>query len=799
MQTSQGKRPAARIVLLFVGGILVAQYSSIPLPVVFAVALASLIAGLVLQFALRKSLPASICLHTLVLIAGFLLYSLQSKEIAAERLLPRIPNESVVLHGTIDADPIVRGKSLQFIVKASSIIRESREEVFEKRILTFAARSATSQLKSDLRTGMNVSVEGVVEPPFRARNPGEFDYGRYLELNDIVGVVRTKDSTGIYIEGPSNEFSLTFLVASIRRSLTDIIEAHHSSQPSSFLKGIIIADRGEIPGELKQAFIDTGTIHILAVSGFNVGIVAVVMYALFGLFRIPKKLISAATILGLLVYMLLTGATPSVVRATIMACVFLVGTLLERKTDMYNVLSVSALIILVLDPKQLFNVGFQLSFAAVLSMVYLYPLFADFIKKIPETLQKVKAIDYTIKLFAISLAAQLGTIPFTAFYFERISVVSLLANLVVVPVVSLNVILGFAAIAFSFLSGWLASCYAALNEFLTLFLLRFVTEASKVPFAYFDAVSLGASFPFFYYIGLGGIVHFNKPRVFGKLLILLLFVVNVLLFAGLVNRQENSLTITAIDVGQGDAILIEFPDKKHVLVDAGPRSPTYDSGERIIAPFLRRKGVTSLDAIVLSHPHSDHLGGIQYLLERFQVVRLIRSEFSSNSRLYNELFATAERRGVEVIQAKAGDKLPFDSTARAFVLNPFWTYDSTASLNNSSLVLKVLYGSSVFLLMGDVEAEAERNIVSRYGAMLDCDVLKVGHHGSITSTSDVLLKRIAPTIAIISVGRTNKFGHPSTEIVAELKQQNIEVRRTDEEGAVIVRTDGSQVQIINWR
>jgi competence protein ComEC len=338
-----------------------------------------------------------------------------------------------------------------------------------------------------------------------------------------------------------------------------------------------------------------------------------------------------------------------------------------------------------------------------------------------------------------------------------------------------------------------------MNDVLVSFLLRFVAEAAQVPLAYIDMTGFGAGFPFFYYVGVGGLMYFNRPRVLTKVFLILLIGLNVAVFTGLARQERNALTLTAIDVGEGDALLIEFPNKKQVLLDAGPKTFSYDAGERVIAPFLKRQGITNLDAIIISHPHSDHIGGIQYLLEHFPVAQLIQSERSSNSRQYKEMHAVAAQRGVKIHTVKSGDALPFDSTARMLVLHPCWARDSTMNFNNSSLVLKVLYGSSSFLLMGDAEGEAEEKLIGRFDALLDSDVLKVGHHGSITSTSDTLLQQVSPTIAIVSVGRYNKFNHPSLEVIDKLKRQRIETKRTDEEGAVILRSDGRKVQIVDWR
>ncbi|HAL55204.1 MAG TPA: hypothetical protein DCP63_01680, partial [Bacteroidetes bacterium] len=455
------KRPALRIVLLLACGILASTYVPLsPLTFYFTTLLFALV-GFALQLGTRSILAASISIHVGIVCAGAALYTNELSKSSTEKLVPQGRNELIVLEGTVDAEPVEKGKNLQLVVRTTFIARGPEAAATDRRVLVLAKTSKNKELRERTQIGTSVVVEGLLEDFPGPRNPGEFNYGRYLELDDIDGVVRVNDSGGVRIGGAPQKTSLLSSISTLRRSLAAILDRHHSGEEASYLKGLVLADRGEIPTEVKQSFVDTGTIHILAVSGLHVAVVAMIFYGLFGMLRFPRRLVSIATMAGLIFYMLLTGATPSVVRATIMACVLLAGGLFERKTDIYNSLGIAALIILALDPKQLFNVGFQLSFAAVVSIVYFYPILAQLIRRIPEKFEEIKAIDLVLKLFAVSLAAQLGTLPFTAFYFERISIVSLLANLVVVPISSVNVMLGFATILTSPISNWLAGCYAA--------------------------------------------------------------------------------------------------------------------------------------------------------------------------------------------------------------------------------------------------------------------------------------------------------------------------------------------------
>lgn len=793
------KRPALKLALLLISGVLAARHLSLSPVVLYGFIAVLLCVYLMVTFLRKDSFVPALALNFIVIAIGFFLHTMQLEKIESARLLPQKEHETISFQGRIDVEPFEKGAYHQLVVKTSSVVLDGRKQNIIRRILVYAKTAADSVLCSNLHLGSVVAVRGILEPFPASRNPGEFDYGRYLELQEIEGVARVTEKNGIQIIDSSEGFSLGVLFASLRRSCSGVLERYSAPEQANFLKGVLLGDRGDIAPELKQSFIDTGTIHILAVSGFNVGIIALICFSIFSLFRLPKIVIVIATAVVILAHMFLTGATASVVRATIMASVLLIGALIERKTDIYNSLSVAALIILLWDPKQLFDVGFQLSFTAVFSIVYFYPLLVQWIKKTPERYGKFKGIDYTLKLLALSLAAQLGTIPFTAYYFGRVSVVSLVANLVVVPLVGFNTMLGFITIAVSFVSPWVAGCYAVSNNMLVTALLSCVRIASKVPLAYVETANLTASFPFFYYIGVVGIFNLNKPRFVKSALVLFLVVLNVATFGNVFAYKEPALVLTVLDVGQGDALLLELPNGKHILVDAGAKSYTYDAGEKVVVPFLKRKGINSLDAVCITHAHSDHLGGVSSVLRHIQMNRIIEANVSNTGELYKQIKDIAQELNVPMQGVSAGAALDFDPDVRIYVLHPRLPADSTARLNNASIVLKVVYGKTSLLLAGDVELGAEEKIMERYGPLLASDVLKVGHHGSVTSSSANFVQKVKPTFAIISVGRYNKFGQPSPLVIENLKAHNVKIQRTDHAGAVIMRSDGASIERVRWR
>ncbi|MBM4159479.1 MAG: DNA internalization-related competence protein ComEC/Rec2 [Ignavibacteria bacterium] len=799
IQSDLSRRPAVRLALLYIAGILAANQLALPLWISYAIVFFLAILTTLGWLRSPRSLLVALGFHAIVLVCGFHLAALQSHKVQEEILMPRGTDESVRIAGVVESQPIEKQTRTELLVRSTTITRYDTTFRLARRVLVVVRKAARQAMPRDLTVGANLSVSGTLEHLPGPRNPGEFNYGRYLALNGVQGLVIVRDTAGITLADGPGSMSVQTIFGRAQKEIYGTLDRFHPPEEASFLKGIVFGYRADISLDIKQSFVDTGTIHILAVSGSNVLVVALIMYSLASLLRLPRRWVTAVTILGLLFYMVITGLSPSVIRATIMAAAILIGTLFERRIDVYNSLAAAALVMLLWDPLYLLDVGFQLSFAAVLSIVYFYPKLESLIHKIPERFEEIKGVDYVLKLFAVSLAAQLGTLPFTAYYFGRISLVGILANLVVVPISGINVLLGFTTLASSFVSTWVAQTYAALNGALVSFLLGFVSAAAKAPLAYIQMETISASAPVFYYLCIGAVFNIHNRRALGKFVIALLVVLNAVLYADLVKPRQPALTLTVIDVGQGDALLLEFPGGKRVLIDAGPRTFNYDAGERIVAPFLRRKGIGTLDALVVSHAHSDHIGGALYLLENFHVARLIEPNASGSSALYREMSEVARRRGVAVHRMSAGDTLAIDPATRVYVLHPRSVAESSRNLNNTSLVLKVLYGRTSLLLPGDAETDVEEKVVQRYGPLVPSTILKAGHHGSNTSSGEQFLQQVRPVLALVSVGRNNKFGHPSAQVLERYRSLGIQVERTDLVGALVLGSDGENVRMMDWR
>ncbi|MFZ4620890.1 MAG: DNA internalization-related competence protein ComEC/Rec2 [Bacteroidota bacterium] len=713
-------------------------------------------------------------------------------------------SDTLTIYCTVADQPRVTNGKTTMLVSVTALRNEFDSIRTEGRAyLTIIPIRRSKEVPVQIPYGSLLSFRSIMQSPGRERNPGEFSYRDYLGLNNIHGSITVVGYSNVVVanEREQNVF-FEYIIFPSKEFVSKSIRTAMSGDEANFLTGLLLGDRTDLSADIKNAFMNTGTIHVLAVSGSHVVLVAEIIFVVVGLLRFSGKPKYLLAIIFLLYYMYLTGATPSVVRATLMVIVMYLGKIFEERTDVYNVLGVSAVIILLFDPKQLFDVGFQLSFSAVFSIVYFYPKVNVLVPKFPDSVNKFNILTTVWQLFAVSLAAQIGTLPFTAYYFGKVSIVSLFANLIVVPLVEIIVTVGLSGALLGIFSMWIASCFSEVNSVISVITLWFVKWAEQVPYAVVNTATFGFKETIFYSSLIGFLFNMGNRTVQKRFIFGALAAANIFLFLSFTETDEKKLKVTFLDVGQGDGAVIQFPTGETVIVDAGPKTPGVDAGERTVAPFLRRSGISHIDAMITTHPHADHLGGVPYLLKNFSVHATVDAGQSAQSALFRDYDRLEQQ--CEQITVRAGMILNYGG-ARLYVLHPtqrFIDSDSTngySDLNQSSVVFKLQYGNTSMLFTGDAEIEAEEQLVDCYGDFLRSDLLKAGHHGSSTSSSERFVSVIQPKHAVVSVAKFNKFRHPSKKVLRRFLEHHAVIHRTDEEGAVIVESDGKELHVVGWR
>lgn len=567
---------------------------------------------------------------------------------------------------------------------------------------------------------------------------------------------------------------------------------------SGLAEALVLAERGGIDAEVKQDFAAAGMMHLLSISGTHVGLVAAALLLAGSVLRLPLPWAAAGAGAATIAYVLFLGAPDAAARAALQIVLLLAARLTQRPSNPFTLLAFAALVLLVADPLAVLGAGFQLSFAGIYGLLSLRrPLLDRLPRAMPRCLRDG---------LAAGTAATLVTTPIAALHFGLVSWIGILANLIAVPLVAVAV----PGIAVALIVGAIsesAGAFIASGVETTLTGLAHIARlAATVPFGHAyvsDAtvwIGLAAAAAYLIVTGVlrrarpmtgrrgadaAGARRQPIPLAGAGAAIAVLIAGPLAPWAG----AGGTLDIHAIDVGQGDALAIRSPAGRWIVVDTGIRSDDYDAGRSRVVPFLRQHGVRRVDILILTHPHADHIGGTIALLDAFDVGVIIDPAVAAGSEVYAETLGRARRLGVRWVAARPGREIALGDVVIQVLAPLENVLDASADPNDYSAVFRLAYGRFGALFLGDAPMEVENELVARHGAALAAQLLKVGHHGSLTSTGDSLLAAIRPSLAIVSAGRRNRYGHPHARVLARLAGHGVRVLRTDERGTISVRVD----------
>lgn len=792
--------PLIKIAVFFTAGILIADLLPVQQKLIFIIiSVIVILCVIAIKFLHIKPIKFLfiILIYISVLLCGSLIY--KSNAPSKYSVLDKFMKEKKsFLYGKVENIELKKDYEVLFTLKIDSIFFNKSKILCNDYVLCkFRADSIQRYfIYENLRPGNSIYLTGTFQQGRNQRNPGEFDYNQYLKSKGISGLFISYDSDTMIITNKAYSH-FNSVIFSIRKSIDEKIHLLHTKQTAALLRGLLLADRSEIDYETKTQFINSGVVHILAVSGLHVGYVLLIFIFLFGRFNIYLR--AMFTILGIIAFLFITGVQPSVFRATIMAVVLIIAFLSGRSTNIINSLSIAALIILIINPNEIFNPGFQLSFSAVLSIALLYPCFKNLINQLRIKRSWIKNI---LLFISVSLSAQIGTLPFTLAYFSKLSIISLFANLLVIPLVGVIIGLGFATILFSYFLNFAAAGFASANDLISFLMIQFIRFTGSLDFSFLWIRNYTFYNGIIFYLSLVILIYLlqkTKNR-FVKIVFTFLVLINLIVFSSLDNKsffEKNRLSVLMIDVGQGDSFLINFPNGKTALIDAGIADPYTDMGERVIAPLLDYLGIEKIDYGFISHLDLDHYGGFVSLIYNGRINTVFRPKPDSSSKSKRFEAFLEERKIQRYFYRKTS--LDVGNCKIYFLNNPDEPGYNLLSSNDKSGIIKLVYGKKSFLFVGDCEYPGEQIHENNFQSMLDSDVLKVGHHGSPTGSSRKFLNLVSPEISLLSVGIKNKFNHPGKRVVQELSSINSKILRTDKMGAVLLESDGTRIEIINWK
>ena len=786
----------------------------------FALASTFLVA---LSAAMRVSLLPPLAVTVLI----FGLLRAGTVEQPAADLRPHHGARPVEVQGMVTQDPTDSGKTLSFRLSVSKLRTYSDSPWTDMSGDVWVTARVTSELTRSreppfLRYGDTLSLKGTLKTP----DPlDDFDLPSYLE-NQGIGTVMSYPEIALLDERGGATFYRWLY--SIRRHMATVIAGVVPEPQAAFGQSILLGIRDNLPNSLSEDFRSTGTAHMLAISGLHVGILLIAAASagetLFGRRAHIYLLVPLAAIW---LYALLSGASPSAIRAAVMGTVYVGAIAFGRRGSLVPSLALAAALMAAIDPRILFRISFQLSFAAMMGISIFYD--AVYYRTLdgltPSTLRvnfAAGASRALVVAVGVTLAATLATAPLVSLYFNRLPIVGLPATLLTIPALplalgahgvtaSVGLVSDYAAVPF----GWLAW---GLSAYIT----SVVGLFAKAPAASVDVGSAAPILVWTFYAAMAALatlVYIGAPFTRWKLwtssipdkiwpkirqssppwqVPAIIVVVAGLILAAVLYEPSGTLKVVFADVGQGDMTVITTPGGQRIVVDGGPdgvRAARVLDNE---TPFWDR----SVDLVVLTHPHADHVSGLTEIARRYKVDRILERRQEFDSAEYADWTKLAQSTNAEIIRATPGMSLSFDDGVSIHVLGPPdpMLAGTDSDLDNGSVVVRVAYGTVSFLITGDLFHEGEGWII-RSGQPLLSDVLKVGHHGSRTSSTDEFLRAVAPAAAVISVAEDNRFGHPDGSVVQRLQDvvQDSQLFLTSERGSITFQTDGATLRVSTTR
>ncbi len=730
-----------------------------------------------------------------------------------------------IITGTIMGDPVPKPGHQHFFLKTARLGNQAAD---------FAA---TGNLRvkiygqgPELLQGTVIRFTSRIRRPTNFKNPGAFDYQRYLAFKKISGLAYARADRLTVLSRPDPLTSAS-IVETARNRLAAQIDKSASPLPAGILKALIIGQKDQLPTTAREVFNRVGAGHLLAISGLHIGIIATIFF--MGLTRllalIPaltwrglvRKVAAGPTLAVVTGYGLLAGMAPSTQRAVIMVAIFLMAFVVEKRPALLNSLALAALVILAVQPPALFSVSFQFSFVAVFFILCGMATVTHRLDRI-----RCRPARQMLSFVLVSLFAILGTAPLTMFYFNQTSLVGLAANCFMIPLIGFTAVpLGLTgAAAYLFSPGLSLLCFQAAGVVVegAFFLAR---HMAAHPLAAIQTITPGRLEIICYYLLLWSLLKIFRPAngssFFSagnkgspgsgrhhRLILAMALTALVVLSADIgywIHRRwlHEDLRVTVLDVGQGNAALLEIPGGECVLIDGGgfAGGSDFNVGKMIVARFLWRLKIATVETLILTHPDTDHLDGLRYIAEHFHVKTVWSNGESLDTDSFRDFMEIVQRRKIDLPPLeKHTDTRRINKVSFDFLYPPPDFMDKKKlqpwrNTNNNSLVTRVSYGRISFLFPGDIMKQGEYNLVGRAGDKLASTVLMAPHHGSKTSSTNLFLNHVQPRQVVISAGRHNHYGYPHPAVLDRYADLGATVHCTGRDGAVIMKTRGTDLRV----
>lgn len=759
-----------------------------------------------------------------LILAGFCLFALFGGCICFQSSLPIINEQyiqfyndkgAVEIEGMISTEPEIRNTTSILQLSASEIqIDGTKQEISGKALIRV-------RRYPEYHYGDILKITGELETPPQFE---DFDYRGYLARQGIYSIINYPE---IEILDTGKGFTPLAWIYSLRNSLSQSLSLALPEPQASLAQGILLGLRSNIPYSLQDTFSRSGTSHLLAISGLHLSIIiGIFLSAGIWLFGRRYSIYIWLAFVAIWLYALITGMRPPVVRGAVMGSMFLLAEYLGRQRSASTALAFAAAVMVGIEPQILWDASFQLSFLAMTGLIFLSPYFQAWARKgIATIIEKegiaVSICNFAADCFAVTLAAILATWPLIAYYFNVVSFVGLPATffaLLALPGIIITsaivAVIGLLAPILAQVLGWIAWLFLS-------YLILIAKIFDALPFSSIKLESIHIWQIWLYYAllviiitainyrtQLANILHLTASRISpqintasrlafklsSKWVIAPLLIITVLVWVTVISMPDDKLHVSILDVGQGDAILIQTPNRQDILIDGGPNPQAIglELGKKL--PFWDK----TIDLVILTQPHADHVTGLIEVLKKYKISHVIEPSIAYDSLTYQQWLNLVKSSEIKHEIVHAGQEINLGDGIKLEVLHPPSPFlqDTSDDVDNNGMVLHLSWNKMSFLFTADIGREAEWYLIAQR-ANLQATVLKVAHHGSLTSTSPEFLSIVNPEIAAISVGASNRFDLPASQILDRLDGRlgSDRVYLTSTHGSIELITDGNRLWV----
>lgn len=653
--------------------------------------------------------------------------------------------------------------------------------------------------KVKLNYGDRILLQGKLSIPSDSPNPNEFSYKRYLELKNIFSIISVNSSQDFVVIEKESIKDFDYYIIKTKENILSILFKKLPQDSASLLSSLIFgAKASPVNKDISEDFLNLGLAHVLAASGMQVSLIVSLGLLITKKLKLNIKLSSSLVAVTVIFYMLLTGLPPSILRAGLVSLIILVIGAFKEDADSMSILFFAVLLLTLFDPFLIYDLGFIFSILATFSLLYLAPIIYKKMDFLP---------DFFAQIFSVILSAQLFVLPVQIMYFPQFSPLFVISNLIASLFVDILTYMVLFTVVFGNIFSFIADFMSIFLVFLINIFIYIINYLSNLPFSLIylgrlnliDVLSLYSLF--FLFIELVKREREYYLKSYSIIFLSLGFSISSSYSVYNYFYEKDLLKINFINVGQGDSTFIQTPQGKNILIDCGQsfelvkngKNIKFNAGEKYIIPYLRHLGINKLDTLVVTHPDSDHVGGCESILNTFEVKEVWDSGQTDESTIYQSFIENVLKNDIVLKTVSKGQKYT-ENNLSIEVINDTKSDFSKSYNNNNAIVLKLIHNKKSFLFTADIEKESESKLIDD-NVDLKVDVLKVGHHGSKTSSTQEFLEKVKPEVSVISVGENNIYHHPSKSVIERLNSFKTKIYRTDKDGGIVIKSDGENLDI----